>query len=288
MTKNLTKSLAELDALADELLEKSVKTSDDKEGLKPEDISENVPEQEIKGTEDETNDKKNEDVDKEKEDTSIQKSINTDPEDEKEDEEEEDKEKDVAEEIEKSMNEFLNNEEIQKGIDASEFLSSCVEILAKSLGELRATVGQSKNSKDNDDKDNSTEVLAKSLKASMTLNKSLEGRMRVLEQRNLDLEKSLNDGLETLKGFISDQMDGISHQPSHMRKSVQNISVHDRNFQKSLSGGQSTVETLSKSEVLTKLNNCLYSGNPIVTPTDIISYESGAPLRPEVAQLIYN
>ena len=92
---------------------------------------------------------------------------------------------------------------------------------------------------------------------------------------------------DEMKGFMTQQFEELSHQPATMRKSVGNISVQDRNFAKSLAGSTG-VEQLSKSEVLNKLSNMMYSGNPLVTPTDIISYESGAPLRPEVAQLIMN
>jgi hypothetical protein len=66
---------------------------------------------------------------------------------------------------------------------------------------------------------------------------------------------------------------------------MRSVNVQDRNFQKSL-GNPPAGEQLSKSEVLATLSSELYSGNPLVTPNDIIGYESGAPLRPEVQRLV--
>lgn len=321
---NLSKSLTELDAMADELLKKSEAvepvededkdltksqaTDDDNEELKPEDVSENTPEDTVQNTDD--SEEKKDDTDETEDDEtepeedkteksvkkSIKKSVNTDDDDEDEEEDiekcdgkvapikksekdkpEEDTDDEVKENLEKAIKKnFEDNEDIKKSMDASEFLTAMTEVLAKSLTDVVFSNQISAQcSSDNDD------VLAKSLHASLSLNKSMAAELTAVKEQNEVLKKSITEGFDR----IQEQLEQFSHQPVSMRKSVGNIQVQDRNFQKSLSGGQAGMN-LSKSEVLAKLNNMMYSGNPMVTPQDIISYESGAPLRPEVAQLI--
>ena len=118
----------------------------------------------------------------------------------------------------------------------------------------------------------------------MTLNKSLMADNERLTRRLSKLEKSVSKGFDR----IMDSLDDISCHPVSMRKSLASISVHDRDFDRSLNG-QRTVDTfasLSKSQVLDVLNNELYSGNQNVKPSDIISYESGAPLRADLQSLV--
>lgn len=320
---NLSKSLIELDAMADELLKKSEAiepvededkdltksqaADDDNEELKPEDVSENTPEDTVQNTDD--SEEKKDDTDETEDDEtepeedkteksvkkSIKKSVNTDDDDEDEEENikkcddkvtpikksEKDKPEEdtdeVKENLEKSIKKnFEDNEDIKKSMDASEFLTAMTEVLAKSLTDVVfSNQISAQRSSDNDD------VLAKSLHASLSLNKSMAEELTAVKEQNEVLKKSITEGFN----MIQEQIEQFSHQPVSMRKSVGNIQVQDRNFQKSLSGGQARMN-LSKSEVLAKLNNMMYSGNPLVTPQDIISYESGAPLRPEVAQLI--
>mgnify|MGYP007038455030 CR=1 FL=1 len=319
---NLSKSLTELDAMADELLKKSEAvepvededkdltksqaTDDDNEELKPEDVSENTPEDTVQNTDDSEEKKDdteeetdNDETEPEEDKTeksvkkSIKKSVTPDDDDEDEDiekcddkvapikksekDESEEDTDEIKENLEKSIKKnFEDNEDIKKSMDASEFLTAMTEVLAKSLTDVVFTNQISaQRSSDNDD------VLAKSLHASLSLNKSMAAELTAVKKQNETLKKSITEGFDR----IQEQLEQFSHQPASMRKSVGNIQVQDRNFQKSLSGGQAGMN-LSKSEVLAKLNNMMYSGNPLVTPQDIISYESGAPLRPEVAQLI--
>lgn len=299
----LTKSLSDLDAMADELLAKSQATeeldnseeniqqetaeelekseaTEKDEDLKPEDISENTPEDKVEEADDEGEESKEEDEEPAKEDEDddegeeVKKSLEADKEPEVE---EKTDEVDEKEELEKSIHStFESNEEIKKSIDASEFLSAVTEVISKSLAEVVYSLqGTSQQSIDSND------VLAKSLQASLSLNKAMSDELNLVKSQNEELRKSIAEGFDEIKR----QMEELSHQPVSMRKSVANVSVHERNFQKSLSGANG-VEPLSKSEVLAKLNTLMYSGNPLVQPSDIISYESGAPLRPEVAQLI--
>lgn len=304
----LSKSFAELDAMADELLAKSCgadgdllkKSAEDSKGSKdksltPEDVSENVPDDEIEESP-ETAEESTDEEENPTEGDNMEKSMNVDEANDELDEEnlakseeasdvepeDEFDEKEEKEMLEKSIRqEFEGSEEIRKSIDASEFLSAVVEVLVKSLSEHSYGIKEVE-----EHSSVSNEVLAKSLQATLAMNKSMQAEIETLRTQNTDLVKSVNDGFDAMKSFISERMNEISHQPVAMRKSVGNISVHDRNFQKSLTGSRSGIENLSKSEVLGTLNNLMYSGNPLVTANDIISYESGAPLRPEVAQLI--
>lgn len=308
----LTKSLADLDAAADEILAKSCGSPDDLKKSEEEpkgkaddelnagEVSENVPEEEVESAPETDAPKADEEPASAEEE--VKKSMSEDGNGDdiekcdangdltmkKSDEDAADaaEEAAAAEEekadLEKSIRDTFEGEEvIKKSMDASEFLASVVEVLAKSIAghsyEVHQQAQQSSLSND---------VLAKSLQASLSLNKAMATEIEVLKQQQDDLVKSITSGFEDMKNFVSAQMEEISHQPAGLRKSVSNVSVHERNFQKSLNGAQTGIENLSKSEVLASLNNLMYSGNPLVTANDIISYESGAPLRPEVAQLI--
>ena len=289
LMSKLTKSLSELDAMADELLnksehtspieektdlKKSAKSEDGAEDLKPEDVSENVPDDEVKNTDE------SKDEGEENKEEVVEKSL--DSKNVGDDDDEDDDEGETKEDLEKSLQSaFESNEEIKKSIDASEFLSAVTEVITKSLADVVYNLqGSSQQNL------NSSDILAKSLQASLGLNKAMSAELDLVKSQNEDLRKSVQQGFDDIRSFISDQFEEFSHQPATMRKSVSNVAVHDRNFQKSLGGTQ--MGNLSKSEVLAKLNGYMYSGNPLVTPNDIISYESGAPLRAEVAQLIYN
>ena len=85
-----------------------------------------------------------------------------------------------------------------------------------------------------------------------------------------------------------DSLDTSSSQPAHMRKSMVAVNVHDRDFDRSVNGVKTVggFDTLSKSQVLGVLDNEFRSGNQNVTPSDIISYESGAPLRQDLQSLV--
>lgn len=311
----LTKSLSELDAMADELLSKSQQvdepekvedveaeeklnkseTPDDdkKEDLKPEDVSENVPEEVVQNAEDAEDSQDAEDgqatksEDAEPED--VKKSLGEDVEDDKENPEAEKEEvkedagDDSVEALEKSIyNAFESNDDIKKSLDASVFLSAVTEVISKSLADVVYNLqNSSQQSSDSND------VLAKSLQASLKVSQGMRAELDEVKSQNADLQKSITEGFAGIQQFISEQLEQFSHQPATMRKSIGNVSVQDRNFQKSLYG-QAGEQQLSKSEVLAKLNTLMYTGNPLVQPSDIISYESGAPLRPEVAQLIQN
>lgn len=184
------------------------------------------------------------------------------------------------EQLAKSIqDDFQQMENIRKGMDASEFLTSVVEILSKSLGDVLFEV----QSNGQDSQETAT-VLGKSLQAALMQNTQMATELAALRAENAELKKSISEGFDGLSVALNQFMT----QPAAMRKSVENIYVMDRNFSKSLDTGADGFESLSKSQVMAVLNQELYKGNPSVQPTDIISYESGAPLRPELRQLVIN
>lgn len=258
---NFEKSLESLDLAADKLLLKSKKKEEE---LSAEDITEYDLTKELEKDEDKDK-SKDKDKDKDKSETvEDAEEEETDEEDTNKTEEEEEEETD--EDISKS---FADNSSISNAMEVSEFLSALVEVTANSISNLQKSVDSSMNNTDL-----YIGTLAKSF------NSIAKSQEVILEnQDNLStLYKSLKDNLD----IINERMSEIESQPM-ARKSVNNIKVMNKDFQKSL-GGEG--EQLSKSEVLNVLNQELYSGNPMVSPSDIISVESGAPLRRELQQLV--
>ena len=307
----LTKSLAELDSAADELLAKSKAAEDggkgEEENLAPEEVSDdststpNSEEGAGEGSEEELEKcgdgvKKSDDPEQldeggeseeepeeelEKCGDGVKKSDDPEQLDEGgESEEEPEEDEKTADEMEKSLkDDFQANEVIAQGMENSEFFSAVVEVLTKSLSDVQYdTMVASKGA------EAANEVLAKSMNAMIVANAALRADNERLTRRINKLEKSITQGFEK----IMDSLDEMSSQPAHMRKSMRAVNVHDKEFGASLDGVQTPggFESLSKSQVLTVLNNELYGGNPNVLPTDIISYESGAPLRPDLQALV--
>lgn len=288
MNMKLSKSLSELDAVADELLAKS-KSKEDDEELTPNDVSEDsTPDKEDADNADSSEEKDNEtdETDEGSEDKKpMKKSEDSEPADDEDDEPDETDESDEdnepdSDEIEKSIKEdFTSDETINKSIQDSEFYSAIVDILAKSLGSVQFDVLSNSKSQSA-----ASDILAKSIQAVIQANKSLQSENEKLTRRINKLEKSISQGFER----VMDSLDEISSQPAHMRKSLASISVHNRDFDTSLNG-QKTVgkfDSLSKSQVLDILNAELFSGNQNVTPQDIIGYESGAPLKQNLKTLV--
>lgn len=281
----LTKSLAELDSAADELLAKSKAAEDggkgDEENLTPDEVSDDstaTPDSEEGAGEgnDEELEKCN--------DNGVKKSDEPEQLDEgdKGDEsgEEEPEEEPTADEMEKSLkDDFQANEVIAQGMENSEFFSAVVEVLTKSLSDVQYdTMVAAKEA------GAATDVLAKSMNAMIVANAALRADNERLTRRINKLEKSISQGFDK----IMDSLDEMSSQPAHMRKSMRAVNVHDKDFGASLDGVQTPggFESLSKSQVMNILNTELYGGNPNVQATDIISYESGAPLRPDLQALV--
>lgn len=285
----LTKSLAELDSAADELLAKSKAAEDDggngdEEKLTPEEVSDDstaTPDSEEgagEGNDDDDLEKCNckDGVKKSDEPEQLDDGDNNDD----ESGEEEPEEEQTADEMEKSLkDDFQANEVIAQGMENSEFFSAVVEVLTKSLSDVQYdTMTAAKEAGAAND------VLAKSMNAMIVANAALRADNERLTRRINKLEKSISQGFDK----IMDSLDKMSSQPAHMRKSMRAVNVHDKDFGASLDGVQTAggFDSLSKSQVMTILNSELYGGNPNVLPTDIISYESGAPLRPDLQALV--
>ena len=283
----LTKSLAELDAAADELLAKSKAAEEEsadeekeEEEVKPEEVSEEATSDEKEEAE-ETEDKE-EPVEKSEESEELSEEEDEKSEENEETDEDEDEEEGTAEDVQKSFQEdFEADETIKKGVGDSEFNAAVIEILAKALGDMQYDIHRSGKTQGA-----ATDILAKSLQAVMQTNQRLQADNDKLTRRINKLEKSINHGFER----VMDSLDEISSQPASMRKSVASIAVHDRDFGQSLNGHKTVTgfESLSKAQVLGVLNAELYAGNQNVTPSDIISYESGAPLREDLKALVSN
>ena len=298
----LTKSLESLDAIADELLAKSVesdKSKKDTDELSPEDISskytpssdededesEDKVEKEEEGgeeSEDESDEKEKEDI--EKSCSNCKKSEDSDDEDNDDDEdsdgEESDEVQEESEDVSKQIqDDFKSDNTIKKSIEDSEFLSAVVDAFAKSMGDVQYDVQHQNRSQKA-----AMDVLAKSMMASIASNNALKAENEKLARKIHKLEKSISTGFDR----VMDCLDEISSQPVGMRKSVASVSIQDRDFESSLNGHSSNIrfESLSKSEVLNILNNELYNGNPNVTVGDIIGYESGAPLRSDLQDFV--
>ena len=291
----LTKSLAELEAAADELLKKSKnakddeKTSEDTGDVTPEEVSDSGSStDEDKNIEDENQDEDAvdekevalaEEVEDPEPEEDVKKSDSDKTEDEEDSDEDEDEEL-TPEEVEKDVKEdFESDELVKKSMDNSEFLSSVVDIIAKSMSDVQYNVHVG-----NKAQSAASEILAKSIQAVMTSNKTLKEENERLTRRINKLEKSISAGFEK----VMDSLDELASQPAHVRKSMASVSVVDRDFDRSLNGSAviGGFESLNKSQVLAVLNNELYAGNQNVSPSDIISYESGAPLRQDLQALV--
>ena len=276
MRTALNKSLMALDSAADELLLKSQKADVD-----PDEVSDDSA--------DDDDDANEDNADKSVKKSRKKKAANDDMEkcdslkksdDDDDDDEDEDDNTDEVEKARKSIDniqevmtrDFYTDEDIASGAATSEFQAAMVQAITKSLSEIQYDIHSSARSNDS-----VAEVMAKSINAIVGANLRLQENTEKLTKRISKMEKSIRS--------LSESLDSMASTPAYSRKSVDSISVHDRNFAKSISGSTG-FESLSKSQVLSVLNTELYSGNPEVQPTDIISFESGAPLRPELQALV--
>lgn len=272
MDKHLNKSLAALDAAADELLKKS--TTDDTTGINPDETLQDSMDKSLKpDNPDGGNDIKKSDGDDPNPDD-----VATDEDKDDDQDDDTDTQKSLADIQQDITDDFYHDEDIAKGVATSEFQAALVAATAKSLGELQYDLHSNRATSDQ-----VATVMAKSLQAVMAANQQLRVDNDKLTRRLNKLEKSLDRGI----GDILDAIDSLSTQPAHMRKSVSSINVHDRDFAKSVGGtSNGGFESLSKGQVMTILTNELYSNNPQVHTEDIISYESGAPLRDDLKTLV--
>ena len=296
---NLSKSLSDLEAIANEILSKSEET----EELNAKDVSEDSKEKpESKESENKSSDEseKNEepkdsepeeepdDDESEDDDEEMEKSLESkELDDDDEPLEDGEPDDDEDDELEKSIRlDFENDSEISSFIKSSEFCSAVVDILSKSLS--NNVLEQRKNSNLNAQ---SMEVMAKSMMAVIARNDQLSQENRALTRKVLKLQKSITQRFDVLDDRlqnINDALEEFGDTPQ-LRKSVNSVEIHDRNFNSSLgTPAPDGYESLSKAQVMSVLTNELYNGNPMVTSQDVISFESGAPLRPELRGMVAN
>jgi hypothetical protein len=162
-----------------------------------------------------------------------------------------------------SLEKSVQNSPEGNVLDVSPFLSRVTVELSKSLEGVKNALEQ----KGPDE--NVVGAFAKSFGA---LFKAQEATM----QQNVQLTslvKSISEKMEDMSTRI-EEMEG---QPT-MRKSVRDLSVHNKNFTKSI--GEEN-QPLSKSEKTTIAMELFEKGDTVM-PMDILNLESGSPLRPEV------
>ena len=271
----MNENLMKLDELADELLEKSLKKSEEEvepkesedKDLKAKDVVEDEKEVEAEDESDAKEDEK--EVEKSTETEVIEEPVVEDVEKSTETEVVEDVEKSVETEV---VEEPTVEETVEKSVDNSRAFADAIEVLHKSITDM----GSANNTTDG--------ILAKSLISLINANSSLKEENHALNERLDNIEKSMGEKFDTLL----DAVESMANQPANMRKSMKNVHVHDRDFAKSLNGNVNKFDSLSKSEVLGILNDELYNNNPSVTVSDVIGFESGAPLRPELKALVEN
>lgn len=163
--------------------------------------------------------------------------------------------------LEKSIK---DSEEGAKAFEVSSFLQKMTSELSKSLEGVQTSLnGKNVTTED---------TLSAFAKSFGTMFKSQQA---VLEQ-NVQLT-TLVKGLTGKLEAVSNRLEEVEGEPT-MRKSVRNIAIHEKDFNKSISGDP---QEISKSEKLSVMNDLLVKSDTVV-PMDIINLESGAILRPEV------
>lgn len=172
-----------------------------------------------------------------------------------------------ADEVKKSQGMETANS-IADALEVSNFLSEMTSSLNKSLDDLQKCISNSDESNQG-----ALGTFAKSFLAIVDSQKALMDSNNALGE----LVKSMNTTIDSLSKRIED----MEEQPT-MRKSVRDINVHNKDFAKSLSSEKTD---LSKSQKLEIMNDLLRKGDTVV-PMDIIGYETGSPLRPEVEEKI--
>lgn len=232
--EKLAKSLEAIENQADAVIAKSeaeaqAKAEEEAEiakGVKPEDVSEDNEGKEGEGEEGSEN------TEDKGEDKDVKKSF--------------------AAEVE-------GNEELSKGIDASDFLAEFTRVNGAVIDGLRADVTKSLETSTH-----TATILAKSFGAIMKSQESLVAKLE--EQAQI---------IKSLQGRV----DVVEKTPT-VRKSV----VTPMN--KSFNAGAPASSNLSKSQIAEKLSDLAIQPNTGVSVTDVVNFESTGVLKPEHKALI--
>ncbi|QKE56386.1 hypothetical protein [Bacillus phage YungSlug] len=163
--------------------------------------------------------------------------------------------------------EVEGNEELSKGIDASDFLAEFTRVNGAVIDGLRADVTKSLETSTH-----TATILAKSFGAIM---KSQEGLT--------DLVKSQASQLEAQGELIKSLQDrlGVVEKTPTVRKSV--VTPMEKSFKP---GAPKATDTLSKSQIAEKLSDLAIQPNTGVSVTDVVNFESTGVLKPEHEALI--
>jgi hypothetical protein len=249
----LEKSLAEIEALADEILSKSEQPEAIDGGNEtPETVEKSETPEQIEDGETVEKGLKPGDVSKEdtKQDGDVDNKANG--EDADEDEDEDDKPKG---EVKKSFfEEAQESSSLQKGFEVSEFLTEFTKLQGRITDALRGDVEKSLQSSAH-----TAQILAKSFNAIMKSQNELAKSLAALEARLTNVES----------------------QPVG-RKAV--VNVVEKSFNHS-AGVQEPSKELSKGEKLQKLTDLALQGGQGVTIQDVINFETSDQLRPELESL---
>lgn len=255
INEKLAKSLDEIDALAEDVLSKSVETS----------------EEEVEETTQETNDEIEKGI-KADEVSEEEGEKDTDEGDEdKEEAEKEDKEED--EDTKKSfIDELSENETISKSIEVSDFLAEFTRAHGSVIDSLRGDINKSLETSTH-----TATILAKSFGAIM---KSQEGLTNLVKSQ----ATQLNEAQGLIKS-LQERLDSVERQPVQ-RKAV--VSTVEKSFNHSAGLSSVTEESgvLSKSEKIAKLTQYAMEGKHGVTVNDVVTFESAGTLRPELESIL--
>lgn len=229
--------------------EKSNKSVDENEGSFPKE-SLNKSECGIKAAEVAENASKDKEEDKKEEKEDVKKSEEVVP----------------AESLEKSIQE---SEVGKNAFEVSPFLAEMTEKLSKSLEGVQVALHGS-----NGATEETLDAFAKSFGV------MFKAQQAVIEQNTqlTGLVKSMSEKMNEM----SSRMEEIEGQPT-MRKSVRDINVHNKDFNKSI--GETSQVELSKSEKLSIAMDLFQKGDT-VQELDVLNIESGSKIRPEVESRI--
>jgi len=169
---------------------------------------------------------------------------------------------DEGDDTSKSMKEALmEQEDVQKALEVSEFLLALTEATSDAIENVHKSVNDSISGQGK-----VNEVLIKSI------NSIAKAQSSVIKAMN---------GIQANITTIVERLDGIERTPT-VRKSVSTapINVVERPLAKSVGAAEGS--NLTKSQICSKMSDMLMKGDTVITPMDILSFESGAALRPEV------
>lgn len=256
--EKLAKSLDEIEAMADDVLAKSLEseTADEdtlEKGVKADEISK----------------------DDEKAPTEKDTKPVTDPDDEededKEDEETDEKDEDDSEDTKKSFyTKAVENDTIAKSIEVSDFLESFLREHSNQIDDVRADISKSLETSTH-----TATILAKSFGAIM---KSQEGLTNLVKSQATQLESQ-----GALIKSLQERLNDVERQPVQ-RKSVATPIEKSFNHSAGLETGVETV--LSKGEKIQRLTQFAMEGKHGVTVNDVVTFESNGMLRPELEAVL--